>query len=219
MKSPFRTEFMAIPITLALLGFLFLMMLAAAEGVWAWVFLGLATAALITAVAIAFATRPRHPSALDAPTTRDPRAVHGAAGSHDGTFRIIVVCDESCTSPTLATELLRHAAGRPTEALVVAPALGSRLAHWTGDDSGRARARENLESTVRALAEAGIRARGKIGTDDPIEAADDALREFPADELVFATHGDAHAKRLEREFIEVAQTRYEVPMTHIDVGD
>jgi hypothetical protein len=202
---------MAIPILFALLGFLFLMMLAAVEGVWAWVFLGLATVTLLTAAALAFARRHRHPSALDAPTAQPPRAAPGAAESPDGAFRVVVVCDENCTSSALSDELLRHAAGRPIEALVVVPALASRLAHWTGDDSGRPRAEEPLESTVRALVEAGISARGTVGSDDPIQAAGDALREFPADELVFATHPEAQANWLERDVVQVAQTRYGVP--------
>jgi hypothetical protein len=175
--------------------------------------------ALLTAVAVAVGRRPRHPSALDAPPTQPSRAVHRPGDAPDRTFRVVVVCDESCTSSTLSDELLRHAAGRPVEALVVAPALGSRLAHWTGDDTGRARAEDHLESTVRALAEAGISAHGTIGSDDPVEAADDALREFPADELVFATHAGSHANWLERDVIQVAQTRYDVPTIHIDVGD
>jgi hypothetical protein len=219
MKSPFRTEFMAIPIALAILGLLFLVMLAAVEGVWAWVLLGLGVLALLTAVAVALGKRHRHPSALDAPATLPSRAAYGAEDGPDGTFRVVVVCDESCTSSTLSDELLRHAAGRPVEAFVVAPALGSRLAHWTGDDTGRARAEDHLESTVRALAEVGISAHGTIGSDDPVEAADDALRQFPADELVFATHAEAGANWLERDVVRVAEKRYEVPTIHIDVGD
>jgi hypothetical protein len=70
-----------------------------------------------------------------------------------------------------------------------------------------------------ALLEAGIRAHGIVGSDDPIEAADDALRQFPADELVFATHPEARANWLERDVVQVARTRYEVPTTHVDVGD
>lgn len=219
MKSSVRTEFMAIPIVFAILGLLFLVMLTAVEGVWAWVFLGLGALALLTAAAVAFGKRHRHPSALDAPATQPSRATYGAGDGPDGTFRVVVVCDESCTSSTLSDELLRHAAGRPVEAFVVAPALGSRLAHWTGDDTGRARAEDHLESTVRALAEAGISAHGTVGSDDPIEAADDALRQFPADELVFATHAEARANWLERDVVQVARARYEVPTTHVTVGD
>ena len=204
-----RKEFMAIPIVLAVLGVLFLVMFAAMEGVWAWILLGLAFLALLAAVLVVAGRRRRHPSELEAPVTPAPR--------HDGTFRLLVVCDESCTSPAFHAALLQHAAGRPVEALVVAPALGSRLTRWTGDDRGRVEAEDHLQSTLRALADVGIGARGVIGSDDPIEAADDALREFSADELVFATHPEAQANWLERDVVEVARARYDLPVTHLVV--
>jgi GABA permease len=204
-----RKEFMAIPIVLAVLGVLFLVMFAATEGVWAWILLGLALLALLAAALVVAGRRRRHPSELEAPVTPAPR--------QDGTFRLLVVCDESCTSPAFHEALLRHAGDRPVEALVVAPALGSRLTRWTGDDRGRVDAEDHLQSTLRSLADAGIGARGVIGSDDPIEAADDALREFPADELVFATHPEAQANWLERDVVEVARARYDLPVRHVVV--
>ena len=61
----------------------------------------------------------------------------------------------------------------------------SRLAHWTGDDSQRDEAEGHLAATLSGFGAAGIRADGQVGPDDPIQAADDGLRTFPADELVF----------------------------------
>ena len=63
-----------------------------------------------------------------------------------------------------------------------------------------------------------IDARGEVGADDPIQAADDALREFPADEIVFAVHAGAEAGWLEQGVVEAAETRYDVPVTHLTVG-
>jgi hypothetical protein len=183
-KERTRTELLAVPIVLAILGVLFLVFLAAVEGIWAWILLGLGLLALLAAAAFAVGRRHRYPSELDAPTRSTP--------TKDGKFL-------------------------PVEALVVAPVLGSRLSHWTGDDRGRAEAEQHLEHTVRTPAEVGIGARGVIGSDDPIEAADDALREFPADELMFATYSEAPANWLEREVVQVARARYDVLVTHIVV--
>ena len=61
---------------------------------------------------------------------------------------------------------------------MIAPAIGSRLARWTGDESAHADARQHLDDTVTSLARAGITARGETGADDPLQAADDGLREF-----------------------------------------
>jgi hypothetical protein len=208
-----RTELAAIPIVLVLLGVLFAVMLLAELGTWGWVVFGVACVLALALVVVLLARRSRHPSDLDAPSTAGRRAAEP-----DGTYRMVVVCDESCTSPSFVDEVVRHAAGRKLEVFVVAPALGSRLSGWTGDDAARHEADEHLGATLQALEAAGVRARGEIGARDPIRAADDALREFPADELVFATHPDADADWVEEDVFEVARTRYDVPVTHVVVG-
>ena len=135
----------------------------------------------------------------------------------DGKFRVLVVSDGSSTSQAFHDEVVAHAAGRPLEVLVVAPALGSRLSHWTGDDHAREEARDQPGATVSRLVDAGVAARGEVGSDDPIQAADDALREFPADEIVFATHPEAAANWKERGVVEIARGRYQLPVTHVVV--
>lgn len=203
-------EFMAVPIVAAVLGVIFLVLLSAEAGVWGWIVFGIAAVVALVLVAVAIGRRHQHPSDLDAPVTR-------AAGRQDGTFRVLVVSDGSATSQALHEPVVAHAFGRPLEVLVVAPALGSRLSHWTGDDQARHDAEGNLELTVAALVDAGVTARGRIGSDDPIQAADDALRQFPADEIVFATHPEQEANWKERGVVEIAQRRYDLPVTHVAV--
>jgi hypothetical protein len=203
-------EFVAVPVVLVLLGILFAVALLAALGVWGWVLFGLVAVVGIAVVFVLLARRPSHPSELDAP----PAAARRAAAP-DGAFRVVVVADDACTAPALAEAVAGHAAGRKLEVLVVAPALGSRLSRWTGDDRARDEAARTLADTLGALEGAGIPASGELGAEDPIQAADDALRDFPADELVFATHPDAEANWLERDVLEVARTRYDVPVAHV----
>jgi hypothetical protein len=135
-----------------------------------------------------------------------------------GTYRVLVIADESLSAQALQDEIVPHSAGRPLEAHVMAPALRSRLAHWTGDDSQRHQADRHLTKTLSSFRAAGIPARGEIGSDDPIQAADDSLREFPADELVFVTGRDGSAIWLEAGVLDVARERYDVWVTHIEVG-
>ena len=130
---------------------------------------------------------------------------------------MLVVSDGRATSQAFQDEVRSRAAERPLEVLVVAPALGSRLSHWTGDDHARHEAEGNLDRTVAALSAAGVAARGEVGSDDPIEAADDALREFAADEIVFATHPENQTNWKERGVIEIAGDRYGLPVTHVAV--
>jgi GABA permease len=213
MRKDTRREFAAIPILLALLGVLFAIMLLAELGTWGWIIFAVACVVALVLVAVLLARRPKHASALDAPSTAARRA-----DEPDGTHRVVVVCDDSCTSPGFVDEIVSHAAGRQLEVFVTAPALGSRLSQWTGDDAARHDAGEHVSATLRALEEAGVSARGEVGARDPIRAADDALREFPADEVVFATHPGADANWLEQGVVEVARARYDVPVTNVVVG-
>jgi hypothetical protein len=206
-----RVEFLAIPVVLVILGILFALMLAADAGVWAWI---VVTAALVALGALAVALvvrRHRRPPAFDAPATA-PRP------SVSGTYRVLVIADEGLTGQVFQDEIAPHAGGRPVEAFVVAPALGSRLARWTGDDSQRNEADRHLAETLAGLEAAGIAARGEVGADDPIQAADDGLREFQADEVVFVTGGGGDANWLEQGVVDVARKRYDLPVSHIEVG-
>ena len=87
---------------------------------------------------------------------------------------------------------------------MIAPAIGSWLARWTGDESAHVDARKHLDDTVTALARAGITAMGETGADDPIQATDDGLREFAANEIVFVTKPGTDTDWVEEGVIETA---------------
>src|SRR5918912_347672 len=107
---------------------------------------------------------------------------------HEGVRRILVIANRTCPCPTLADEVARRVSASPTEVLVVAPALNSRLRHWLSDvDDALTRAHERLELAVTALGRGGVVARGEIGDADPRLATEDALASFPADEIIIAT--------------------------------
>jgi len=197
-----RREFGAVPLVLGMLTILFAVFIAAATGLWAWLLVG---AALVAAAAIAVAVYAGR---------RDYASAHGAPAvesTDDGVHRVIVIAGGSCTSQEFRDRLLHRAAGRPTRAYVITPAEGSGLAKWTGDESGYAGAEQDLEATLAALAAIGVDAQGRVGAFDPIQAADDGLREFPAEELLFATSADGG------DVVEVARERYDLHITHVAV--
>jgi hypothetical protein len=102
--------------------------------------------------------------------------------------------------------------------LVVCPALNSPLRHWASDEDGaRAKAERRLGESLAALASAGVEARGEVGDADPVQAMDDALRTFGADEIVISTHPPGRSNWLEKEVIERARGHYPVPITHVVV--
>jgi uncharacterized membrane protein len=136
----------------------------------------------------------------------------------DGTKRILVVANETAAGERLHDEIRRAAAGGPSEVLVVSPALNSPLRHWASDeDSARARAQDRLEASLARLREAGIEARGQVGDSDPLQAVEDALRTFGADEIVISTHPEGRSNWLERGVVEGARERFAVPITHVFV--
>ena len=206
-----RVELMAIPITLVIIGIGVVLLLAGSAGPWAWVILGVSGLVLVGLLIWIYSRRNLHP-AVNQPTPAVGAASDAAA---DGSYRVLVIADESCIDPAFAEEIAGHAGGRSVEALVIAPAIGSWLTRWTADESAHVEARKHLDDTVTALARAGITARGQTGADDPLQAADDGLREFAADEIVFVTKPGTNTDWLEKGVVEEARGRYPLPVSHI----
>lgn len=133
--------------------------------------------------------------------------------------RILVVANETSEGRTLRTTI-RSRAPDPglVRVLLVAPALNSRVRHWLSDeDDARRAAEERLRRTLDRLDEDEIRAEGIVGDADPLQAIDDALRVFPADEIVIATHREGHSNWLARGLVERARGRYTQPIVHVVV--
>jgi hypothetical protein len=128
-----------------------------------------------------------------------------------------VVANETVAGRALRGEVVRRA-GEDADVLVVCPALNSPIRHWASDEDGaRAEAERRLAESLAALAAEGVDARGEVGDADPIQAIDDALRTFGADEIVISTHPPGRSNWLEKEVIERARERCGVPITHVVV--
>lgn len=81
--------------------------------------------------------------------------------------------------------------GREPEVLVLAPAVAPAISRWANDvTEARLEAQTRLALTVGTLAAAGIDARGQVGDPDSRLAIEDALRVYPAQEVVFADPRD-----------------------------
>jgi GABA permease len=205
-----RTEFAAIPLVAGILGVLFTIFIASVYGLGSWLTLGVAFVVVAGVVVYGLTRSRRNSPPPDAPTT-------GTADFDDGIYRVLVVAHDSCPSDTLGTQVAGRAAGRPAGVLVVAPVAGSRLLRWTGDEAAYAGAKTRLDVTLAALNGVGVEARGRIGARDPLQAADDGLREFAADEVVFASAPVTDAGWLTSGVVERARDRYGVPVTHVVV--
>jgi hypothetical protein len=74
-----------------------------------------------------------------------------------------------------------------------------------------------LRRSLDRLDEAEIRAEGVVGDADPLQAIDDALRVFRADEIVIAAHPEGRSNWLARGVVERARRRYAQPIIHVVV--
>lgn len=213
MKREDLREFAAIPIVVVLLGLLGVVLFAADAGLWAWIVVGVVLLVALVVVALVTMARPHHPRAHTSPS----RPAGAAAPVDDGVHRTLVIVDDACAPGELGHAIAGLRKAGPAAVFVIAPALGSRTARWTGDEHAYQEAAAHLEATLQALAELHIEASGHVGSHDPLQAADDGLREFAADEIVFAVHAEDEANWLERGVVEAARARYPLPVTTLKV--
>jgi hypothetical protein len=123
--------------------------------------------------------------------------------------RILVVANETAKGAALHEAIRDGAWDSAPEVLVTAPALNSRLRHWTSDeDQARQAAERRLRECLDALSGAGVHADGVVGDADPLQAIEDALHDFTADELVIATPPEERAHWLSHHVAERASSRF-----------
>jgi hypothetical protein len=152
----------------------------------------------------------------------DPKVVEPAIWDRhpdaEGRHRILVVANETVAGRSLREEVVRRAREGDAEVLVVTPALNTRIRHWTSDeDEARGAAQLRLDESLACLTADGLDANGTVGDDDPIQAIEDALRTFSADEIVVSTHPPGRSNWLEHGVVERASERFDLPITHVVV--
>jgi hypothetical protein len=85
----------------------------------------------------------------------------------------------------------RPDAERAPDLLLLAPATNTGIAHWLSDlRQARFDAQRLLTLSLATLATADLDARGEVGDSDTVQAVEDTLRSFPAQEVVFITRHD-----------------------------
>jgi hypothetical protein len=147
-----------------------------------------------------------------------PRSVVVTRGG-DGKHRMLVVANETVQGEALLDEIRERCRDRACEILVVTPALPtSRAAHWASDtDEATELARQRMELSLIAIEELGLKAKGEIGDSDPNMAIEDALRVFPADEIVISTHPPERSRWLEHGVVDRAREQIDLPISHVVV--
>ena len=124
-----------------------------------------------------------------------------------------------------SADALRSAVGADAasdaEVMVVAPALNSKKLYFLGDaDAAIERAQQVQDETVERLTDEGVdAAAGVPGEADPMQALQDALVTYDADEIVLFTHEGGQGNWQEEGLVEQAQERFPAtPVRHIVIG-
>ena len=208
MQNPFRSEADAYRFVMVTVGYFAVIVIAASVGgVWA----GVVAFVVVTAAVggwILFGGQPE----------RGPQVAPPRRHSEDER-RILVVANETVGGSVLRETIRQKTGGYPrTEVLVVSPALNSPVRHWASDEDPARRAAEvRLRASLERLSEAGIEARGEVGDSEPLQAIEDWLRLFDADEVIISTHPEGRSHWLEKGVVEAARQRFAVPITHVVV--
>ena len=207
MKNPFRSEAEAYRFVLGTVAYFVAIVIADVVGGRWW---GLGVFVVLTLFVLWWFFR-RETRELPPATAPRPRG-------DDGERRILVVANETVAGRKLREAIKSAAGDARANVLVVTPALNSPLRHWTSDEDGaRAAAEDRLRLSVAELERLGISARGEVGDADPVQAIEDALRTFGADEIIISTHPEGRSNWLERGVVTSARERFAVPLTHVVV--
>ena len=132
--------------------------------------------------------------------------------------RLLVVVTTEVADANV-NEFVRRSAGEDAEVRVVAPASGISRLDWltNAEDDARADAGSLADRTAEAAPTTDVQA--EVGDSDPVKAIEDALRKFPADEVLVITHPDDDASWLEAGSGKTAQTRFTLPIRLVTVAE
>ncbi len=144
--------------------------------------LGTALGALAVAAMVTIAVRQR------------PLAPIGQRAESDRR-RVLLVVTHPLEEPGEVREVARVARLRPTvegsDVRVLAPARSGFLDRWASDVEGaREAAQSSLVTTCAELAKAGIAAEGRVGDESLVQAVEDQLESYPANEVVLVDEGE-----------------------------
>ena len=207
MINPLRSEAEAYRFLLLSVGYFAAIAIAAlAIGKWA----GLTVFAALTLAALVYVVR--------AHRTEPPRQTVPSRRGGENERRILVIANETVGGERLREEIRSRSEGYDEQVFVVCPALNSPLRHWASDEDGaRVQAQGRLSASLARLREAGVDAKGEVGDAEPLQAMEDAMRLFGADEIIISTHPEGRSHWLEKGIVEAARERFAVPITHVVV--
>ena len=132
---------------------------------------------------------------------------------------LLVVTASGVDTDALRGELRRHVGEETARVRVVGAASRISRLDWlmNDEDAERAEAQEMAAQLADAVG-GDVEAEAELGDSDPVQAAEDALRTFPADEILLVTQPGDRKDWLEEGAAREAFDRFGLPVTHLVVG-
>ena len=145
--------------------------------------------------------------AIIAIRSRPLRAMEVAA-SRDQRRRLLVLALRE-VDPATAADVHGLAAGAIDVRLLV-PTPSGRLSRWfSAEDRARREGQDRLARSAGTLTAAGLAVSGSVGDSDPLQAVEDELRSFAADEIVVLADPESDAA------VEQLRNRLALPLTTV----
>jgi hypothetical protein len=131
----------------------------------------------------------------------------------------LLVVATAPVEPGPLRDAVREHGGDEAEIRVVAPASDLSPLQWLASDEDKARekAAKVASGAAESVEPEATRTEAEVGDTDPVQAIEDALRTFPADEVLVVTRPDDDASWLEEDSAQEARERFGVPVTRLTV--
>jgi hypothetical protein len=128
--------------------------------------------------------------------------------------RLLAIVTDVLDGEEPIDEIRRAGNGAGAEVRVVVPAVeATAFRHVLGDiDEPKREAEERLRAALESLRRHGVEASGEVGDPDPVQAAQDALLEAPADEVLIFEHESAQARWFEEGLFDRARESLQPPL-------
>ena len=137
--------------------------------------------------------------------------------------RLLAIVTDSLEGVEPIDEIRRAGNGGGTEVRVIVPAVeANSFQHTLGDiDEPKRQAEERLRLALDSLRRNGVAASGGVGDPDPVQAAQDALHEAPADEVLIFERESEQARWFEQGLFDRARESLRPPlrMVVVHTGD
>jgi len=130
---------------------------------------------------------------------------------------VLVVANDTHGGRSLIEAIKARAAAGDASFVVIAPQNKPQSGMVIYDEAVRDAARHRVETTLSALRDLGIEARGDVMDPDPFNATLDAVREYGIDEIIVSTHPETRSGWLRRDLIERVHDATGLPVQHVVV--